>query len=483
MSLSILAGKGALWQISGGGAQAIIRLGSSMILARKLDPVDFGIFGMAHIVYGMFELLSINGMTSGIITKQYPTEDDLSTCFWSTIVVRIIIFTILLISAPYIASYLNDNNLSITIRTVSLLILITGLGSVSQTLLTKALKFKEISLIKSIGVLIESGLAVALSLTTNLKYWSLVLAMLISIGLINIVFILYAKWYPKLLFSNDSFRYLIRFGINNMGSTITAYLSYNFDYFIVTKLLGTKMLGYYEYAYRIPHLINEKISGPVGMVVFPVLAKTKEYDNKIADGFLASSKYVAWVTFPALGGLAILSHSIVNFLWGEKWLVIVVPLQILCISAAINSVSDFSKAIFLCKNRPDLTFKFEIFTFAIAVISVCALGYLYGIIGVAIGMVIARSSSVVAMSYGLRLVNSSTSEMFKVLRAPVVSTIIMMGVVYSINRFIIKSNNNLELLSCVIFGVLSFIATVRTVYRDDYTDLISKAKVIAFSNK
>lgn len=484
MSISNIAGRGALWQISGGGIQALIRLFSSMLLARQLDPIDFGIFGMAHIIYGVFELLSANGFTSGIITKTNINEEDLSTCYWSVMSFRVFLFLILMFIAPYLAIYMNNESLTNTIRAVSLLIIFTGLGAVSQSLMVKSLQFKQISIIKLIGNVVESGLAVTLALTTNLGYWALVVSMLFGIAIINIALILYAKWYPKLIFNKECFRYQFRFGINNMGTSITAYLSHNFDYIIVAKLLGAKMLGYYEFAYRIPHLINEKISGPVGAVAFPALASVKDDDIKISAGYFIASKYVALVILPALAGLALLAPLVVNFLWGEKWIVIVVPLQILCVSAAINGLLDFSKNIFLCKNRPDIPFKFELATLFIAVLSVSILGSLYGLNGVAIGMVLARASSVFSCYSALKMINSSLDQLVKSLSSPFFSTIIMMIFVYlsifTMEMFYIHKFAQMGI--AMIVGIVSYIITIRLLFKGDYFEIIHKVKEMLFGH-
>ena len=64
------AGQGALWQILGGGWQTAIRLGASTILARKLDPGDFGLFGMALLVSELIMVFTNLGMGSGIVAKK-----------------------------------------------------------------------------------------------------------------------------------------------------------------------------------------------------------------------------------------------------------------------------------------------------------------------------------------------------------------------------------------------------------------------------
>ena len=485
MSLTNTAGRGAFWQISGGGAQAAIRLGSSMVLARQLDPSDFGIFGVAHMVYGVFELLSANGMTSGLIAKDDPSQDDISTCFWCILIMRVVLYLLVVMLAPFLAGFIDNPKLVTTIRVVSLLILITGFGAVSQSIIVTRLQFKQLAIIRFWSIVVESLLAVVLVLTTDLKYWALIVSMLISAVFMNIAIVSYAKWLPKYRFSLESFKYLYTFGINNMGASITSYIASNLDYILVAKLLGTKMLGYYEFAYRIPHLVNEKISNPVGIVIFSAMAKVKADNQRIKAGYFTASKYIAWVTFPALGGLALLSPLVVNLLWGEKWLVIILPMRILCLSAAINCVMDLSKALFLCKERPDLPFKFEIYTLSTAVVSVSLLGYYLGLTGVACGMVIAKTVSFISGHRALLLVDSSIVKLIKPLSAPTISTLSMLAVVYAFERVnsLVGLYNNLNLLLCVAVGVASYIGIIRILFVSDYLEISRKIKDILFARE
>lgn len=470
MSLARSAAQGAAWQISCGGAQAIVRLVSSMVLARNLDPVDFGIFGMAHIIYGFFEVTSATGMTSGLIAKRDSEKIDYATCFWSIISIRIMVFVLVLFCSQLLAGFFNAEHISKAIEAVCFLLIICGIGSVPQAILSKKLQFKKIAIIRLMSLLLESLLAIFLVLNTNLKYWALIIAMIISIGVMNILLLIWSRWLPSFEFSKESFVYLFRYGVNNTGSAMTIYLASNFDYLLVGKLLGTKMLGFYEYAYRIPHLITEKVAGPVGLVFFPSIASLGEDNNKIAQGFLSASKYLAWVVFPVFAGLIVMSPYIVVVLWGEKWSPIVVPMQILCLSAALSSVLDLSRAIFLCKNRPDIPLKFDIISFIVCIVTVSLFGYLYGLKGVAWGMVFAKLTTVLSNALALKMVDCRLVDMLKNLWKPLVSSLVMMGFVHFFMT-LRMSLVEIQLPIGILVGVFSYGLIVKVFFKTEFEDI------------
>ena len=421
-ALTRSAGRGALWQIMGGGWQTFIRLAASTVLARVLDPKDFGLFGMALLAQAFISRIGALGMTTGIIAKKDANEDDLCTCFWTMAGVRFILFIVTFATAPLAADFFNTPKVIWVLRAVSFTLLFSILSAVSTTLLQKQLRFGHLVIINGLSALVESGIAVTLALLTDLRYWALVCAMLISSLFMHLTIFVWVKWHPKFKFSKESFRYLFRYGINNLGFSIVNYLHQNLDYLLVGKLLGTASLGFYQFAYQIPHLIQTRFARPVGSVVFPALSKVQDSNERLIAGYVKAVKYITLGAFPALGGLAVLSDLTVTVLWGEKWLPIVIPLQILCLCAAIRCAMQPLGSIFLCKNRPDIPFKFGlvrlVFTFAV----VGVLGYLYGLNGVAGGMLASTLPSIYLLLLAFKMTESSPVKLLSALWVPMAAS-------------------------------------------------------------
>lgn len=417
-SLTQQAGRSALWQVLGGAWQTVVRLGASTILARKLDPSDFGLFGMALLVSELIMVLTNLGMGSGIIAKKDVSEKDLNTCFWTMVGIRIAMFILTEASAPLAALYFRDPRVANVIRVVGFNFLFSIPSVVANTLLTKELRFKALVIVRGLSVLFESSLAVFLVLTTNLRYWSLVFPMLAASLMAESTIFFISGWRPRLLFDKESFRYLFRYGINSLGFSITNYFHQNIDYFIVGRLLGTTNLGLYEFAYKIPHLVLDRISRPIGGVVFPALSKVQDDDEKLIGGFIKAVKYVTLLVYPMLGGLAVVARPLVQLMWGEKWLPIVVPLQILCLCAAIRCSVQPIGSIFLCKGRPDIPFKFGLARLGFTFFMVSILGHFYGLNGVAIGMLSSTLPAIYILMLAFKMTNSQFSSLFIALRDP-----------------------------------------------------------------
>lgn len=478
------AGRGALWQMLGGGWQTVIRLGASMVLARALTPDDFGIFGMALLARELIDNVGDLGMGTGIIAKKDVSEDDLCTCFYTMAVVRFMLFVATFALAPVAAAFFHTPKVTWVLRAVSCTFLFSILSAVSMTLLQKQLRFGSLVIIRGSSVLVEAGTAVALVLLTDLRYWALVSAMLVSGLFVHLTIFIWTKWYPKLKFSKESFRYLFRYGINNLGFSIVNYLHQNIDYILVGRLLGTASLGFYQFAYQIPHLILDRLARPVGGVVFPALSKVQDSNERLIAGYVKAVKYIALGAFPALGGLAVLAEPTVTVLWGEKWLPIVMPLQILCLCAAMRCIVTPIGSIFLCKNRPDIPFKFSMVTLAFTFSVVSILGYLYSLNGVAAGMLASTLPSIYILHLAFKMTEFSPVKLLSALWVPMAASGLSMLCAYGarLGLELFGLASLIVLLGSVLAGVVGYMVCLLVVFPDTSKEILQSIYTIIGSN-
>lgn len=468
------AGRGALFQISSGGIQTFIRIGASMILARILAPSDFGLFGMALLLSELVLRIGALGMGVGIIAKRNVTENELSTAFWTMASIRVVLFSFTFFFAPFLSSFFNEARLIPVIQAVSFTFLFQILGIIGNTLLKKRLLFYQIFIINITSSIFESGFAIFLVLIYVKNYWALVIAMVASRFLNNFMVFIFSKWKPTFTFNKDSFVFLFRYGINSLGSSLTEYFNSNVDYLIIGKILGPKILGYYEFAYRIPFLIENRISYPLREIMFPTLAVLNDSDEKLAAGSIKGIKYIALICFPCLGGMAVVADLMVRVLWGEQWLPIVVPLQILCFAAAIKCVGNPIRDVFNCKNRPDVPFKFSIISLIFTIIVVSTLGFYFGILGVAWAMMISTIPTFFLFVFAFKLIDASFPALLREIFPIIISTSITIIIAYFVKYYLKMTNlpTPAILILSIFFGVLAYWGSLKFGFKSIYLEII-----------
>ena len=481
-SLGQRAGRAALWQVAGGGWQTIVRLGASIYLARALKPSDFGLFGMALLYQQLLVTALSLGFGTGLIVKKDLTEEDLSTSFWLSCAVRVTVFLAVFLTAPLAAMFWKEPRVEPVIRVISFTLLISLIGAIPGTLATKNLEFKKINIIRGIAILLESSTAVALVALTNLTYWALVIGMMVNAVFYNLtLWLATGAWRPRLTFHKAAFRYLFRFGFYTWLFSITNYLKQNVDYFLVGRLLGTYKLGLYEFAYRLPHLVFDRISRPVGDVVFPALSKVQDDNEALFRGYVTAVKYVCLVCWPMLFGLIAVADILVPTLWGDQWLPIITPLRILCVCAALRCLFQPMGSIFYCKNRPDIPFKFSVITLIFTTILILVFGSRWGLIGIAIAMLFSTIPSFINLYLAFRLLlHIKYFLFFKQLYLPIITSIFC-----AISAYIMKltlthySFNNIIILNfSIITGALCYFFVLFFLFRSLSLEVIHKMKVV-----
>ena len=110
-SLKNKAAKGVLWssieRFSVQGVQFLVLL----IIARILDPKDFGLVGMLAIFLAVTQSLIDSGFSQALIRKQDRTELDNNTVFYFNIIVSILLYFLLFAIAPWVADFYKEPQL------------------------------------------------------------------------------------------------------------------------------------------------------------------------------------------------------------------------------------------------------------------------------------------------------------------------------------------------------------------------------------
>ena len=485
ISLARSTGRGALWQIFGGGWQTFIRFSARIFLARALKPTDFGLFGMAILFNELLKQLGNVNMGTGIIAKKETSDDDLYTCFWSIALMRILMFVIAFSSAPLVANFFNDPRVTLIVKVISFTFIISIFSAVSQTILIKELHFRSLNIIKGSASLLESFLAVILALFTNIGYWALVIAMMSNQIVLHIAIFVAAKWKPRFRFNKESFRFLFRYGINTLGFSISNFSKENLDYLLVGKILGTQALGFYEFAYRIPHLLTSRIIAPVNAVAFPSFSKIQEDNERLGQGYIKIVKQMSLIAFPLLMGLAAVADTAVLTLWGKKWISIVEPLRILCFAAILQSIVRTIVPVFNAKHRPDLNFKIALGGFVWTGVIVYILGMLYGITGVATGVLLSLIANYIGLFIAFKLIKTKVRNLIKELTPILISAFICASFAY-FTDYILKQTempHPVILLISVLIGAIVYFINIVFLFPHLAAETIAIGETVIGNNK
>src|SRR5207249_7979480 len=98
-------------RLCGQGANFALRLGFMVIMARLLEPKDFGLVAMVTVITGFLEIFTSAGLSSATIQKGTVTDGQISTLFWINMLVGTILGLLCLALAPALVDYYHEPRL------------------------------------------------------------------------------------------------------------------------------------------------------------------------------------------------------------------------------------------------------------------------------------------------------------------------------------------------------------------------------------
>lgn len=376
---------------------SLIRL---IILARILSPNDFGLMGIALLTMSILETFSKTGFEEALIQKKEDIESYLNSA-WTVLVLRgFILFIILYFIAPYAAVFFNTPEAKPIIKVIGFSILFQAFTNIGITYFKKELEFNKEFIYQFSGAL--ANFVVAVSAVLILKnVWALVFGLLAGNVVRCLVSYLIHPYRPRLSSDLGKAKELFGFGKWIMGSSILVFLIIQGDDIFVGKLLGATALGFYQLAYRISNMPATEITHVISQVTFPTYSKLQDNLPKLREVYLKVLQLIAFLSFPTAGLIFVLAPDFTKIFLGEKWMLMVPAMQILCIFGVTRSINALFGSFLQGIGKPSISTKAAAIQLAIIIILIYPLTLKMDIIGTSI--VVSFSNAVVMFYLFLKI--------------------------------------------------------------------------------
>ncbi len=341
--------------IVGQGLQFVFGL----ILARILEPRDFGIIGMAIIFLNISQVFVDSGFGNALIRKQNCSDEDYSTVFFYNSLVSLIVASFLFFSSGYISGFFGEPVLKSVLMFLSIGILLNGASVVQKVIFTKALDFKTLAFVSSISSFISGILAVVLAIK-GFGVFSLVSLSLVKYFLNSVLLWVISKWKPIKKFSKESFFELFGFGFKLMFSALLNTAFEYFNYLVVGKFYSISQLGHYTRADQFKALPSQNLTEIINRVSYPILSELQNDENNFKIAFVRIIKTSMFFSFILMLGMAAISHNLIFLLIGEKWKFAVEYLQLLCFVGMLYPLHALNLNVIQVYGRSDIFLRLEI---------------------------------------------------------------------------------------------------------------------------
>ncbi|MCG9766819.1 oligosaccharide flippase family protein, partial [Vibrio alginolyticus] len=119
-----------IWILLEKSGLMLVRLITVIILARILEPHDFGLFSMVAIIVSLSNVLIDSGLSGAIIQKKNINKEYYHTAFSFNIVVALILSLTIFFSSDFIASFYNEPKLIDIVKVLALTIIIKSFATI-----------------------------------------------------------------------------------------------------------------------------------------------------------------------------------------------------------------------------------------------------------------------------------------------------------------------------------------------------------------
>lgn len=471
---------GLLWTTLQRLSSMLISFLSGVILARLLSPYDYGCIGMISIFMVLAWSFIDAGFGSALIQKKRPTQDDYSTIFWWNILMSLLMYVILYVASPLIASFYKIPLLCDVLRIQGLIFFIYALNIVQRVRLRKNMDFKILSIVSIITSII------ALIVTIFLAYngygvWSLVAQNLIVAAIPSLFFWFYIRWRPKMVFSKKSFKELFNYGIYMFFVDIANNLGQKIQGLLIGRVYSPITMGFYSKADSTERLASTTITQVVGQVTFPLYAELQDDIVALRNAIKQLSMAIAYCTFPMMFLLMLLAEPIFVLLYSEKWIQSVPYFQTLCFAGLAYCLQSVNYQSISAIGKSKILFVWTMIKRGVGIGFVVVGLLLFGMKGLLIGVVLNTwfsyfvNISLVSKYIGYRWFNQlkDISPMFIV-------SIIASTIAYLVGTYL---NYGLFVTGVVELVTFLFIYSIWTIVFKPHAFVFIKDNFMLFINK
>lgn len=343
--------KGLIWGGIGSGGMQLLNLAFGICLSNILSPADYGMIGSLAIFSAIASIFTESGFTLAIVNRRNMNSTDYSSVFWFNVIAGIMFYLLLFFLAVPISRFYSTPQMVPLARFLFLSFFIGALGTVPAAYLFRHLQVRQRSNILLISVAVAGCAGVGCALA-GMGAWGIAVQTVTYSTVLTVLLWHRMAWCPKFILSIASLRDMLPFSLRQMVVAVFTHINNNFFSMILGRFYGMQPTGYYTQGNKWTTMGQSTLSGMVNSVGQPVMRQTDGDTERLQRVFRKMLRFAAFIGFPAMLGLAAVSHELIIITVTAKWLPAVNVMQILCIGGAFAPIATLYGNLFNSINRP-----------------------------------------------------------------------------------------------------------------------------------
>ena len=352
---------GLFWKLlENGGAQGI-QFVIAILLARLLTPAEYGVVGIIMIFITIANVFVQSGFSTALVQKKQADEVDFSSVCYFELAASVLFYLLLYLAAPAIAQFYG-------IWVLGIVLFPGAVISVQTAYVSRNMEFRGL-FFSTLAASAISGVISIFMAYRGFGVWAMVWQQISYYISLMVVLFLTVSWKPGLCFGFDRIRTMFAFGWKLLCASLLDTVFNNLYGLLIGKIYNEELLGSYNRGEQFPKLIATNLGAAIQAVLLPAFSACQDDRDKVRDMVRRAIRLSSFAVIPMLMGLFAVADTLVLALLGEKWLICVPFLRIMCVSYCFWPIHITNLQAINAVGRSDIFLKLELVKKALSILA------------------------------------------------------------------------------------------------------------------
>lgn len=393
----------AAWLTIPFGVQQVIRLGTSIVLARLLAPEMFGVMVLINTLRTGTELLSDLGIGQSVVRSPHANDRAfLDTAFTVQLLRGVLLMALAFAAALPLARIYNNPELASMIAVAALTFLATGLQSPDLFLMQREIRVAHRGLYDLVTTVGQTAVTVGLAWWWG-SVWALVWGLVIGAFFATAMTFVFAPIrMPRLTWHPEYWSEIFHFGKWVFLSTAIYFAAISADKIYFSAVLPLTIVGVYGVARTFSDMLTALAQRFGSYLVFPKVVQLRQHRGAISAAFQSKRRLALAAIAAALAIAIAVSDRAILVLYDSRYHVAAFMLPVLFAGAWFAVLAAFAESTLFGLDRPRSGAAGNLAKFLILMLGLPIAVAHFGVFAGLLILILAEAGRWVALSVALR---------------------------------------------------------------------------------
>lgn len=364
--------KNSIWKLMESFLSRGISMLVSIVLARLIMPEAYGVIALTTVFINLTDILIQAGFSTTLIRKENVSNEDYATVLCISVISATVLYSIIFISAPYIAEFYETPQLILVLRVLSLTLFCQAFAAVRTAKITRAMRFRTLFICTIISDIISGIIGIVIA-AFGYGVWALVFKQLSQQAILTIFLFFAVRIRFPFHISKKSVHEIVPPSLKILSSLLMSIFGDSLYSAAIGKVYSLKELGYYDKGVLFPRSFSLHTFGAVSSVFLPVFASYQKDYDKLNSIFRRVLNVSCYVIFPMMAGLSMIAEPLISVILTDKWLPSAGVLRWCCLYYAATPLFLANVQLHFAIGRNSTRIKAEILRISLMIVTFIAL--------------------------------------------------------------------------------------------------------------